>query len=176
VIYGYDADGRVTIKNGTLAAISLPTSASGNRFNADNEMTAFNGTSLGYDANGNLTNDGMNTYAWDARNHLAGITGSSTSSFMYDGFGRRMGKSIGGNVTQFLYDRFNPVQELDASNAPTANLLSGLQIDEYFQRTDSAGARDYLTDIVRGTLALTDSNGTSQTLYSAPMNTPMNIR
>ena len=164
--YGYDADGRVTSKGGTLATTGLPGSVSGNTFNADNEMTAFNGTPLSYDASGNLLNDGTNTYAWDARNHLTGISGVANASFIYDGFGRRMGKSIGGNVTQFLYDRFNPVQELDGSNAPTANLLSGLKIDEYFQRTDSAGARDYLTDILGSTLALTDSNGTSQTSYT----------
>ena len=75
-IYGYDADGRVTSKNGTLAAISLPNSVSGNTFNADNGMTGFNGTTLTYDANGNLTNDGTNTYTWDARNHLTGISGA----------------------------------------------------------------------------------------------------
>ena len=91
-------------------------------------MTAFNGTPLSYDANGNLWNDGTNTHARDARNHLTGISGASyMRAFIYDGFGRRMGKSIGGNVTQFLYDRLNPVQELDASNAPTANLLSRAQ-------------------------------------------------
>jgi len=44
-------------------------------------MTAFNGTPLTYDANGNLVNDGANAYNWDARNHLAGITGSNSSSF-----------------------------------------------------------------------------------------------
>lgn len=45
-------------------------------------------------------------------------------------------------------------------------MLSGLRIDEYFQRTDSAGARDYLTDILGSTLALTDSSGTSQASYT----------
>ncbi len=31
-------------------------------FNADKSMTGFNGTALSYDANGNLNNDGTNTY------------------------------------------------------------------------------------------------------------------
>ena len=64
--YGYDADGRVTSKGGTLAATGLPNSVSGNNFNADNGMTAFGGATLSYDANGNLTSDGTNIYAWDA--------------------------------------------------------------------------------------------------------------
>ncbi|MGC1343054.1 MAG: hypothetical protein WA854_12050 [Candidatus Binataceae bacterium] len=79
--YGYDADGRVTSKNGTLAAINLPTAVSGNSFNADNGMTGFNGATLSYDANGNLTGDGTNTYTWDARNHLSAISGAATASF-----------------------------------------------------------------------------------------------
>ncbi len=60
----------MTSKGGTLAAISLPTAVSGDTFNADNGMTGFGGATLSYDANGNLINDGTNTYAWDARNHL----------------------------------------------------------------------------------------------------------
>jgi hypothetical protein len=53
--HGYDADGRVTSKNGTLAAIGLPNSVSGNTFNADNGMTSFGGATLSCDSNGNLT-------------------------------------------------------------------------------------------------------------------------
>ncbi len=47
----------------------------------------------------------------------------------------------------------------------TANSLSG-GIDEVFQRTDSAGARNFLTDALGSTLALTDSSGTTQTSYT----------
>ena len=57
----------------------------GNTFNAANEMTSFNGTPQTYDANGNLANDGTNTYSWDARNHLVRRSlGASTASFVYD--------------------------------------------------------------------------------------------
>ncbi len=163
--YQYDADGRVTQKTGTFAQGQLPSAVSNNQFNAANEMTSFNGTALSYDTNGNLANDGTNTYSWDARNHLVGITGGNTASFAYDADGRRSLKSINGTSTQLLYDGLNPVQELQ-NGAPSANMLTGLGIDEYFQRTDSAGARDYLTDILSSSLALTDSTGTIQTQYS----------
>ncbi|MGB8414566.1 MAG: hypothetical protein WCE23_17255 [Candidatus Binatus sp.] len=122
--YGYDADGRVTSKNGTLAAIGLPAAVSGNAFNADNGMTGFGGATLSYDANGNLISDGTNTYTWDSRNHLTAISGAVAASFAYDAFGRRAGKSIAATTTQFLYDGLNPVQELQAG-APSANLLTG---------------------------------------------------
>jgi RHS repeat-associated protein len=79
--------------------------------------------------------------------------------------GRRDLKTINGLSAQFLYDGLNPVQEIQ-NGAPSANLITGLGIDEYLQRTDSAGARDYLTDILGSTLALTDSSGTNQTSYT----------
>jgi len=51
-----------------------------------------------------------------------------------------MQKTINGAATQFLYDGLNPVQEIQ-NGTPSANLLTGLRIGQYFQRTDSAGAR-----------------------------------
>ncbi len=45
-------------------------------------------------------------------------------------------------------------------------MLTGLGIDEYFQRTDSAGSRDFLTDTLGSTLALADSSGAIQTSYT----------
>jgi RHS repeat-associated protein len=166
--YSYDADGRVIAKSGSFAQTNLPQAVTGNTFNAANEMTAFNGTTLSYDLNGNLTGDGTNNYSWDARNHLVGITGGAPASFVYDALGRRAGKTIGVNTTQFVYDGLNPVQELDGANPAnvTANLLTGLNIDEYFARADSNGAMNFLTDALGSTLALADSSGAINTSYT----------
>ena len=71
------------------------------------------------------------------------ISGAVPASFQHDPFGRRVSKTIGG-MTQYLYDGANPVQEISGTTA-SANLLTG-SVDEYFQRTDSAGARNFLTD------------------------------
>jgi RHS repeat-associated protein len=163
--YSYDADGHVIEKSGSLNQTSAPQPLTGNTFNADNEMAAFNGTALTYDTNGNLANDGTNTYTWDARNHLSAISGVNTAAFVYDPFERRASKTINGNATQFLYDGLNPVQELQ-NGSPSANLLTGLGIDQYLERTDSAGARDFITDILGNTLALSDASGTLQTTYT----------
>src|SRR5208337_3626709 len=164
--YGYDADGRVTSKNGTLAAISLPTAVSGNTFNADNGMTGFGGATLTYDANGNLTNDGTNTYTWDARNHLTAISGAAAASFTYDAFSRRASKTIAGASTQFLYDWRNPAQELQGG-VPSANLLTGLRIDEYFARTDSSNnVSTLLPDALGSTIGLVGSGQNIATNYT----------
>jgi YD repeat-containing protein len=159
--YAYDADGRRTSVSGSLAAVSLPAAASGNTFNADNEMTGFNGQKLTYDANGGLLSDGANTYTWDARGHLSAIGGGGTASFVYDAFGRRMAKTINGTATQFLYDGLNPVQELNGASPPAvaANLLTGVNIDEYFTRTDSSGTMALLSDALGSTVGLVNSAG-----------------
>jgi len=161
--YNYDADGRRTATVGSLAALTLPANVSGGNkttYNADNEQTKFNNTRLSYDSDGNLIGDGTNTYTFDARNHLTAISGGATASFVYDGFGRRMSKTISGTTTQYLYDSLNPVQELNSSNGVVANLLTGLGIDEYFTRTDtSTGVTStFLGDALGSTIGLVASN------------------
>ena len=58
------------------------------------------------------------------------------------------------------------VQEQDSSNAATANLLTGLGIDQVFSRTDAAGERSFLTDALGSTIALADTSGVIQTSYT----------
>jgi len=131
-----------------------------------------------YDLNGNLatvTEAGITTtYTWNARNQLTGITVPGFSaSFTYDSFGRRTGKTIAstglsagsGTTTNFVYDGLNPVQEKSGSTV-TANLLTGLGIDEFFARTDGVGARALLTDALGSTVALGDGIGSLVTQYT----------
>ncbi|MGD0076679.1 MAG: RHS repeat-associated core domain-containing protein [Candidatus Binataceae bacterium] len=90
------------------------------------------------------------------------------AGFVYDALGRRAAKTINGATTQFLYDRRNPVQELDGASPPnvTANLLTGLRIDEYFSRTDSAGPATLLADALGSTLGFTNTSGALNTSYT----------
>ena len=52
---------------------------------------------------------------------------------------------MGGAATGYLYDGANPVQELTGTT-PSANILTGLGVDEFYRRTDTSGSRDMLTD------------------------------
>ncbi len=151
---------------GSLATTGLPQAMPSATYDLANRLTNWNGTPLSYNANGNMLGDGANSYAWNARNQLAALTGADLGVFMYDGLGRRAAKSIDGVTTQYLHDGLNPVQELSSTGVATANLLTGLGIDELFMRTDSAGSRSYLTDILGSAVALTDPNGAIATTYS----------
>jgi RHS repeat-associated protein len=162
--YGYDLAGSRTTVGGSYAEIGLPTALGSASFNASNRLTQFGPSSLSYDANGNLTSDGTHAYTWDARNHLASISGAVSASFAYDPFGRRVSKTLGAATTDYLYDGANPVQEL-SGGVPSANLLTGLGVDEYFQRTDANGPANFLTDALGSTIALTDPAGNTLARY-----------
>src|SRR5690348_7963515 len=129
---------------GSLAQTALPLPVSEAEYNANNQLTEWGTASLYYDANGNMTSDGMNSYSWNARNQLASMN-LGANSFAYDGYGRRVGKTISSMTTNYLYDRGNTVQELSGGSV-SANLLTGLGIDERFTRTDANGAANFLTN------------------------------
>jgi len=61
--------------------------------------------SLGFtwDANGNLTSDGVRSYTYDHANRLTQVTeGSLTTEFAYNGDGVRTGKTIAGDTTEYI--------------------------------------------------------------------------
>ncbi|MDH5640117.1 MAG: DUF2778 domain-containing protein [Nitrospira sp.] len=168
--YTYDAAGNRIKTGGSFARSTMPPALASSTYNANNQQTTFGSVTETYDLNGNLatvTEAGITTtYTWNARNQLTAISNPGFSaSFTYDSFGRRTGKTVGGVATNFVYDGLNPVQEKSGSTV-TANLLTGLGIDEFFTRTDGVGARALLTDALGSTIALGDGTGSLVTQYT----------
>jgi len=163
--YTYGPNGNRTVLGGTWARTGLPSALTSATYNAANHQLTWGGQSQTFDLNGNLTSDGTNTYTWDARNRLVSISGGSAASFQYDPLGRRTSKIVNSAQTGFLYDGLNPVQELNGSTV-TANLLTGLGLDEYLTRTDTSGASHFLSDALGSTVALTDPGGALPTSYT----------
>jgi RHS repeat-associated protein len=168
--YTYDAAGNRLTTGGTFARTNLPPALATTTYNANNQQTAFGAATEVYDLNGNLATftdaSGTTTYTWNARNQMTSISGPSlTASFAYDSFGRRTGRTVNGVVINYVYDGLNPVQEKNGATV-TANLLTGLGIDEFFTRTDSVGVRSLLPDPLGSTVALGDGTGTLQTQYT----------
>jgi RHS repeat-associated protein len=139
---------------GSFARTGFPNPIASASYSAANQQVSFGSQLLTYDANGNLTSDGVTMYTWNARNQLLAITGPGvTASFSYDAFGRRQSRAVNGASTQFLYDGLTPIQE--AGSTGLATLLTGVRIDEYLTRTDAAGVRTLVTDALGSTVALT---------------------
>jgi RHS repeat-associated protein len=125
-------------------------------------------TPVTYDTNGNVTNDGTYTYTWNDRNQLASIAQGQTTvaSFTYDPFGRRTKRIVDGTTTQYLHDGDNVIQEQNAAGSATADLLTGLGVDDTFARIESGVTTSLLTDALGSTAALTDGSGAIVTSYA----------
>jgi len=168
--YTYNLAGNRNKTGGTFARSNIPLALTTPTYNANNQQLTFGISTETYDLNGNLattTDAGVTTtYTWNARNQLTGISKTGfTASFTYDSFGRRTGRTVNGVVINYVYDGLNPVQE---KNGPTvtANLLTGLGIDEFLTRTDGVGVRALLPDALGSTIALGDGTGVLQTQYT----------
>ena len=163
--YQYDtASNRVSLNRANAAASLIPTAVSSNSYDAANQQTQFNGITQTFDSNGNLTNDGTNTYAWDARNRLTSISGGVSASFGYDGLNRRKIKTIGGVATGFWSDGNDVLAELSGTT-PSTTYIRGLSLDEPYIRKGGAD-EFYETDALGSTVALTNGSGTLQTTYT----------
>jgi RHS repeat-associated protein len=160
--YSYDGAGNRQQVGGTWARTNLPAAVATTNYDAGNRMIQWGSSTLTYDFNGNLTNDGTKTYTWNVRDQLASMTGAS---FQYDAVGRRQQRVVGNTTRDFVYDGLNLVQEKQG-NQVKANIVPGLGLDEIFTRLEGNTARHFLTDALGSTLALTDANGAVQTSYT----------
>jgi len=95
--FGYDPWGN--LRTETPNVPGCPTNMLNLGVNANNQIT---NTGFAYDAAGNMTNDGTNSYAYDAENHLTSLN-SGAATYTYDSQGRRMAKKIGSATTEYIY-------------------------------------------------------------------------
>jgi RHS repeat-associated protein len=156
--------------------LPMPNAATNITHNQANQLLTFNDKIIIHDENGNImtvTNTcGTTSYTWDARNKLTGMNGFNTdcsplsASFKYDAWGRRVEKTINGKTTQYLYDGYDIIQEIEGG-AVSANYIRSGNIDEPLVRIKSDGSvRYYQTDALGSVIALTDETGAITTQYA----------
>ena len=164
--YTYDAAGnRTGLARSNASASLLPAAVASATYDAANQQTAFAGATLTYDANGNLTNDGVNTYQWDARNRLIGLSGGTSATFTYDPLWRRASKTINGVATQFAYDGHDVTAEI-GGGAVGSTYLRSLNIDEPFIRQTSIESEHFHTDALGSSLTLSNAQGGVAATYT----------
>jgi RHS repeat-associated protein len=98
-------------------------------YNNLNQLTNLSGQALTFDADGNVTSDGLRNYTWDAENRLVGITypgqAGKATAFSYDGLSRRTAIAStptggGGAVTtSYIWCGARICQARNSSNAVT---------------------------------------------------------
>ncbi|WP_413415557.1 RHS repeat domain-containing protein [Sphingomonas sp. Sphisp140] len=124
-----------------------------------NQYATAGGTAFGYDARGNLTSSGTNSYAYSAENLLKSGPGVT---LYYDGLGR-LHEYDTATSTRFVYDGGNVAAEVDN---PGGNVLRryvyGPDGDEALMWYEGAGTSDkrWLHTDERGSVvAVTDASG-----------------
>lgn len=138
-----------------------------------------------YDLDGNLTNDGRWTYAWDAENRLTNMTSLSTSptgskvklDFAYDAQGRRIQKIVSTNdgsayypqsTNKFIYDGWNLIAVLDPASALIRSFVWGLDLSGTAKGAGGVGGLLAVNDAVNGTnFVAYDGNGNVAALVKA---------
>jgi RHS repeat-associated protein len=168
--YSYDADGRlVQVDRGGGPVERYAYDANGNRtsrrlgaaategltYDGQDRLATRGGTTYGSNADGFLSGRGADTFAYSARGELLRAGGVS---YVYDGLGRRAGRTQGADATQYLYGNPGDPLQITAVRAPSGDLtayyydedglLYALQrgAARYYVATDQAGTPRVVTD------------------------------
>ena len=179
--YSYDGYGEVTGSSNSgsnATALGWTYDLSGNRSsetdsnpggstsytpNAVNQYSAITGTlgesTLSYDTDGNMTQDGTWTYTYDGENRLTKMVGGgSTLTFTYDYKGRRISKTVNGTVTKFLWHGWTLAADLQSDgNTPMRTYVWGPDFSDSIHGK-AGGAGSLLAEI--------DSSG--NVIYAVP--------
>ncbi|MBP3567435.1 MAG: RHS repeat-associated core domain-containing protein, partial [Paraprevotella sp.] len=172
--YSYDQRGNILTKTKVYDDTSLPaettTFSYGNAVWPD-ELTSVNGTSLTYDANGNVLTYGNMEFEWTNGRVLSEITVNPADpngtadvySYTYDESGIRSSKTVNGVTTCFTTKDGVILSQTDGTNTmyfqydnsgnPTGFLYNGTQ---YF----------YLTNQMGDVIGITDSSGSLVATYT----------
>jgi len=116
-------------------------------------MTAAAGVSYGYDANGNLTSRGSDSFTWDRENRMeTASVGGVSSSYVYNADGVRVQQTSGGTTTSYEVDVAAPlpvvVQDGTYSYVYGLDLISAIDGsgNEIYYLYDGLGSVANLTD------------------------------
>jgi RHS repeat-associated protein len=157
-------EGSAQVASGTNTVAVMATDPSGNvRTNTYQVSQSGSPTSYTYDANGNLTSDGIRSFEWDAVNQLARVTqgGIELARFVYDAWGKRAQKVAGGVTRTYIYDGDDVIEER-LSSGPVYRYVHGPGIDQPWARTDGgSGTIYYLADHLGSVVQETSAAGTA---------------
>jgi RHS repeat-associated protein len=174
VTYAYDAAGRRRQIGGTWSPLQLPDAVTSAVYNANNQLTQWNGEAFtyAYDANGNLQILPGVLLTWNERNELSKVqwpfaSPARTWDYRYDPYGRRHEELDNGTSTRrYVYDGWNPVR-IATQYPGNERLLSGPGLDAWLVKWDAFGARQaFLSDGLGSTVKLAADDGSYPATFS----------
>jgi RHS repeat-associated protein len=133
-------------------------------YDAGDELVSAGSVAYTYDANGNELSAGSRTFTYDLANRLVSTTsGSTTTTYHYDGDGIRLDATTGGQKTAYLWDASGPLPELvlerDGSGGFLRRYVYGAG---RISMTTPGGSFYYHRDPVGSVTNVTSSTGKTQ--------------
>jgi RHS repeat-associated protein len=163
--YTYNADTEQSGATASAPQLLAPALLASASYNADNELTALNGTPLTYDANGALLNDGTSTYTWNVQHQLTRVTNASGSTTISDDpFGRPAAITTAAGTTKYLHDGIQPALTIAPSGATSyaSDPVTGHTLLE----TSPGGTVSLTTDRLGSITAVVGSSGSTLSSYA----------
>src|SRR6266404_2106150 len=119
-------------------------------------IVGLNVKTYAYDYAGNVTNDGVHTYQYDAENRLTSVDGGATATYGYDQHNRRIKKIVGSTITHYVWEAGQVLAEHDGTTGSVIYnyVYSG---DRLIARMGSGVINWYLNDRLSERLVL-DAN------------------
>jgi len=134
--------------------------------NALNQYSSVGAQAIMYDTNGNLTDDGTNTYTYDEENRLLTADNiNHSASYTYDPFNRRVSKTVDGVTTYYVYDGDEVIAEYDVGGLLTAEYTYADSIDEVLTMDRNGNTYYYHYDGLGSVTDVTDAAGAVQESY-----------
>jgi RHS repeat-associated protein len=185
--FGYDTLDRLTSATHPLALDqTFAYDPVGNRttnaslYDVGNQLTEDANFTYTYDLNGNLTrktfksNGNHTDYTYDAENRLVkveefaagNLTPFATSTYRYDGLGRRIEKVGNGLTRRYVYDGEDILLEYDGANTLLARYTHGPGVDEPLAMSRGGSNFFYHQDGLGTVTDLTDGSGTTAQSYA----------
>lgn len=128
-----------------------------------NQYTSFDGAAPTYDSNGNVTDDGQNTYTFDALDRLVGVSdkasGTPLVAYTYDALGRRVSKITASEETFYVYDQGQRVIEEIVEGATQAQYIYGMNANQTLAMKRGATYYYYVADARGSTMQLRSAAG-----------------
>ena len=157
VQYALDALGNRTMvtTNGVI------TNYTADNMNAYTALTGGQNATMQYDANGNLTSDGVHTYQYNYNNRLISVDNGATATYTYDALNRRIQKVVvsTGSTTNYYYCGDQAIEERDANNKILATYVFGIWEDDVLQMQRGGNTYYYHKNHLGSVVAITDDSG-----------------
>ena len=169
-VYTYDQGGNILNKKryayttGTLGSVQQTITYTYGDTNWRDKMTAYNGTSISYAANGNPTGDGTWTYTWEHGRQLKTMSKTGTSiTYAYNADGLRVKKTVNGTTTNYY---------LHGKNIVRIGIGTTAWMHIYYDAQNRPSVVNYIGTLYRyiynlqgDVLGLLDPNGTEVVKY-----------